>query len=572
MFIKSIEIKNYRSFNYSWKIEFPDIKKPFTIIWANNSWKSNLINSILIWTWYKYMWDDSLDENDFFNQNISNQINIDLEINENEKLSFWSCGDYNESPKINYNWSYIKFDKKKEITSKIFYIDFQEISKLLKIKTDWSYTLLWKKIKEFRNKLKTNKEQLKEANLKVKELLKNDILWLDEDFKNFISSIEEFLKIHLHIKNEDFLVEFTILEIDKIINSLWFYISEDWKKPQLPIDNLWNWYKALIVSAILRAIAKDKDWWNIFIFEEPETFLHENFEDYFYNNILKELAKNNQVIITTHSKSFIDIFDYRTIIKIDNTGWQTNITQNLNLELAENCKNKFEEIKKLNYPDDFWLYAKSIDPNLNKIAFSKKVVIVEWPHDVLAYKLTLDTKYIEVEKFNEVWENIKEEIKDELIDWWLAFNWISIIPAHSKDIIWNLAVICYNLKIPFFIIFDYDLKKDVEVDFSDDILNKEYKNNHHHNEVYKKLETNWKQQYTKNLILWNVALKLWWKYHINKPKLEWVLNYEINDEEKLAYKNKSSESVFSKLKWKTLEEIKIEFPNFIPQDLIDFIK
>lgn len=41
---------------------------------------------------------------------------------------------------------------------------------------------------------------------------------------------------------------------------------------------------------------------------------------------------------------------------------------------------------------------------------------------------------------------------------------------------------------------------------------------------------------------------------------------------KLTYKNKSSESVFNKLRWKTLDEIKQEFPNFITDDLIDFIK
>jgi len=46
----------------------------------------------------------------------------------------------------------------------------------------------------------------------------------------------------------------------------------------------------------------------VYIFEEPETFLHENFEEYFFE-LLKKLAVNNQVIITTHSKKFVDVFN-----------------------------------------------------------------------------------------------------------------------------------------------------------------------------------------------------------------------------------------------------------------------
>lgn len=65
----------------------------------------------------------------------------------------------------------------------------------------------------------------------------------------------------------------------------------------------------------------------MYIFEEPETFLHENFEEYFYE-LLCKLSQNNQVIITTHSKKFIDIFHPNSIIRLCNnqqTSYATKI-------------------------------------------------------------------------------------------------------------------------------------------------------------------------------------------------------------------------------------------------------
>ncbi|MBR7037353.1 hypothetical protein IKI14_05950 [bacterium] len=49
------------------------------------------------------------------------------------------------------------------------------------------------------------------------------------------------------------------------------------------------------------------------------------------------------------------------------------------------------------------------------------------------------------------------------------------------------------------------------------------------------------------------------------------MNFEIDDEEKLTYKKKSSLEVYNKLKDRTYDEIKKDYPDFISDDLENFI-
>jgi predicted ATP-dependent endonuclease of OLD family len=61
-----------------------------------------------------------------------------------------------------------------------------------------------------------------------------------------------------------------------------------------------------VIQAIAESNTDDKC---LFLFEEPESFLHENHQEYFYKMVLCKLAENHQVIYTTHSDKMLDIFD-----------------------------------------------------------------------------------------------------------------------------------------------------------------------------------------------------------------------------------------------------------------------
>lgn len=566
MKIKEITIKNFRSFENE-IIKFPDINKPITIIWENNSWKSNIIKAILYWIGYKYLWEDGIIESDFHNQNTINNIEIYLKI-ENEwtenNIIFRSLDNFRDPPVLKLNWKFYWKNEKNLFTSKVFYYDFQQVANLLKIKSDFSYTPLWKIVRNIKNKFKENYKLQEEVNEKI-EFFINESIWNDNDYQNFKKKIWENLKKNLKNHSEDFDLKHTIQDVDKIINGLSFFIQENKNKPLISVENFWSWFRSLLVFSIFEAISDSWEGWNIYIFEEPETFLHENFEEYFYE-LLQKLSEKNQVIITTHSKKFVDIFNTNTIIRLnnnENTSHKTKIHQTSIWQDTINNINNILTMEDweiiLEFPNEYWTYMKAIEPNLWLIAFSKKIIIVEWPHDLLAYKYTFE-KFLE-----EKWYISKS----------LWYLWINIVCVHNKDLIWPLMYICKQLWTEVFIIFDSDLpenqeinlKEWEEINFYDFYVNSDYKNE----EPYLSLEPRWRQHYTKTLKLVAIAKKFNFWFQINKPKLEWVLDFKILDEEKLSYKNKSSIEIFNRIKDKKYQEIKQQYPNFITDDLENFI-
>src|SRR5690606_38479499 len=45
---------------------------------------------------------------------------------------------------------------------------------------------------------------------------------------------------------------------------------------------------------------------------------------------------------------------------------------------------------RLRSPDDFPHYMRTLEPNLGNVAFARKVLIVEGPHDLLAYRTAFE--------------------------------------------------------------------------------------------------------------------------------------------------------------------------------------
>ena len=78
----------------------------------------------------------------------------------------------------------------------------------------------------------------------------------------------------------------------------------------------------------------------------------------------------------------------------------------------------------LSSPDDFAKYLRSLEPNLGNIAFSSRVVIVEGPHDILAYRTALSTATD------------------------LGLKNVAIVGAWGKDTIGTIVQVCAALRSP----------------------------------------------------------------------------------------------------------------------------
>ena len=111
--------------------------------------------------------------------------------------------------------------------------------------------------------------------------------------------------------------------------------------------------------------------------EEPELYIHPQLGKLFYD-VLNSFSKNDQVIYTTHSPRFIDVYEYDSIALIK--------------------KNKIEGTKFIN--SDSTAFNGLIDrkvfqgftqlnSDVNELFFAKNVIVVEGPEDKVAITETL---------------------------------------------------------------------------------------------------------------------------------------------------------------------------------------
>lgn len=106
---------------------------------------------------------------------------------------------------------------------------------------------------------------------------------------------------------------------------------------------------------------------NYFIFEEPELYLHPQAQRELHSS-LKHLSEDeNQVLISTHSSSFIDLEQYKSICIL----YKNDLTQGTkHLQCTEDIFSSIDEHKKFNLA--YW-----INPDRGELFFAKKVILVE---------------------------------------------------------------------------------------------------------------------------------------------------------------------------------------------------
>lgn len=552
--IKSIAIQNYRSFWEKQDFIFPweDYKKPISIIWYNNSWKTNLMNCILYGVWEKFVQENTFEIDDFHNRDLVNNISI---ISDIDGSVFWEIERYWNTYEQTIRWTYEissnhrlwtifwKCDPSFYWKNKhygIFYINFHNIKDEIQTgKTSWWNLKSFlskhiKKITDIDSVLLEKKEDFKNS---VDSATNNILEW--SKMQEFISSIQK--NYNLNLRDKVCSVEFWLPEYEDIFLQMMFKIGLNWDSENLvPISHFWDWYISMFVMAVIQAIAEtnseDKC---LFLFEEPESFLHENHQEYFYKQVLCSLAdKWHQIIYTTHSDKMIDIFDTKSIIR---------------LEMDENN----QTIKKYNDIADFWVsspvslesynqYIKSIEPNLNRILFSKKVILVEWPNDVLVYKYFIEQ---EVKKFINDDESIWN--KQKYAETYMSFKNFSIIPHHWKHTVHLLIKLCNHFKIDYFVINDFDIAIDlvenlnwyetlVEMQRWDEYQNAEYD----------------KWILTTNFNIIKAAKEN--QFHFNISKLEEVIWYKKTD--------KNSFNIWKTIQWKDFWE------SLFPKNLKEFLE
>ncbi len=107
-----------------------------------------------------------------------------------------------------------------------------------------------------------------------------------------------------------------------------------------------------------------------FFFEEPELYLHPQAQKELYAS-LKELSlSHNQIVLSTHSASFLDLEDYKSICIVNKVDTATGS------KVRQFTTDIFEGNDKTNFNLVYW-----INPERSELFFAKKVILVEGATD-----------------------------------------------------------------------------------------------------------------------------------------------------------------------------------------------
>lgn len=554
--INSIEVENYRSFKDRQHFVFPDenYKKPVAIVGYNNCGKTNLLNSILYALQVNFVSKDTFTKDDFHNRDMDNipfillnatssteskfdgekqanlsgyhRLKIFTDGNEIEGSKMESLNSlkeiigYNQEPRDDINWS--AFGATRYFN--IFFINFHNIKEEINTnKTSWGNlrSFLAKHIQKIVDSDVAMNDKKEEYEQEVQE--STDKVLEGSELQKFIQLIRK--NYTKNLRNDDCTVSFGLPNYEDIFLKMLFKVglNED-SENLVPIDHFGDGYISMFVMAVVQAISEfNVDDKCLFLFEEPESFLHENHQEYFYKTVLCGLAeKGHQVIYTTHSDKMVDPFDTKGLIRLEinennETVKKYNNVGNLNAEEVDEETGEIIDYSKYNE------FIKTIEPNLGKILFSKKVILVEGPNDVLVYKYAIKQKVLEYIKDDETIQN-----KEKYADTFMNFENVAIVCHHGKSTANYLIELCKHFKIDYFVINDWDFEEDELA--VEDVARFLELDQLKQDEIYtgsdKKamITTNWK-------LIDAAPIE---NIHFNIKKLESVIGYNSNNKSSLA--------------------------------------
>lgn len=426
----------------------------------------------------------------------------------------------------------------------IFYINFHKIKEEISTqKTSWGNlkSFLAKHI----NKLINNDNVLKERKAQFINDLSSateKVLVGNKEVNEQSSELSKFIEkvksnYESNLRDSSCVVEFSLPDYEDIFLQMLFKIGLNGNHDKLvPIDHFGDGYISMFVMAVIQAIAESESGDEcLFLFEEPESFLHENHQEYFYKTVLCGLAKKgHQVIYTTHSHRMVDMFDTQGLIRIeyDEVKGQTVV--------------KYNDLDNLLDLGDFNSFIKSIDPSLNKILFSKKVVLVEGPNDLMTYNYITKQKVLEKIKDR---EDIID--KENYAETYLNFKNIAIVPHHGKHTVYSLIEVCKQINLDYFVVTDWDIETVTVAEI--EILTRL-----DGEEAYENLTSYKKAQLTTNFNILNNCEKS--QYHFNCPKLEALID------------NGDDFGKDSKLLWDKLNKMTSFDDKIFPNSLLEFLE
>jgi putative ATP-dependent endonuclease of the OLD family len=437
MKLKKVRIKNFKSIK-DIEFEFPE-SGIIVLVGENNSGKSNIIRSIDAICGEGWYGREKLEDRDYYLRDTTNQIRVDLYFDDNKSFCF------QPSPK---DWGVAYYKNWEQTTKMPFGQSIKDDFPCTYLGADrtldkhlsfYDWTLIGRIRKAFHKRVSDDSK--KELEEKFEEIIQSfsKVPGFDQfrnDFSNYYNELAPYSKSKLKI-------DFKPFSPANYFKTLQIIASEPslGNKP-IDLDELGEGARNLVLLSLLRSYAKNFKGTNelsgILALEEPELFLHPHARRHLFY-ILHEIAKNGvQVIISTHSSSFIDTeyFDeIGRVVKITNAqGYdETNIIMTSKAALVKKCHDTGVPILKADENSIVEFYKTTSNIRLNEGFFAKCLILVEGETEELALPEFLNNRGINCDALG-----------------------ISIISVNGKNQIPKYWRLYSTFNIPIIVIIDND--------------------------------------------------------------------------------------------------------------------
>ena len=436
MRISRVYIKNFRSIKEV-EFHFPE-SGLMVLVGANNAGKSNIvkvINNILGEGW----WGKDVDPVDFYMRKPENTIEVIIEFDNGRKVEF-SSGEKSWPKYFDENGNQIWSSRGnvKEDFPCIYLPAQRDISQMLSF---YKWTLMGKISRSF-NKLVKDRNLTENLEEKFGEIM--EIFDKIDNFKQFKEDVKVFFEDlqpdASHKLKIDF-KPFTPLNYFKTINILVNdkILGDDY---DIDIEELGEGSRNLIILSLLRSYAKNfkQEAQGLLIIEEPEIYMHPQARRHLLH-IFKEIVRgsNIQIIITTHSSSFIETEYFEDIAIVYKTLENGTRIKQVTKEELVRFSNDTGARGQSTGDNITEFYAITSNERLKEAFFAKFLILVEGETEELCFPIFLRKIGIDPDKTG-----------------------ISAIGVGGKTQIPKYWRLFHKFEIPMFIVMDNDVNKPQE--------------------------------------------------------------------------------------------------------------
>jgi putative ATP-dependent endonuclease of OLD family len=388
--LETVSIQNYRSIK-GLDFSFPS-SGILVLVGPNNAGKSNIIRAIDVVCGDGWHSPDKLDDHDYYGRERGRQVSIKLTF-DSGAYATWRSGT---------KWAEYRDDSDNKIFGRAAKDDFpctylgadRTFDKHLSF-SDWS--LLGKIRKQFHKLAQPLGDQLKQ---KYGELVAvfdqlEQFKQFKQDFARFFDEMQADTAARLSVAFEPFTPAnyFRALHI----------LAHDPTQSNVPLDlsELGEGSRNMVLLALLRSYAQNfrssgLDFSGLLALEEPEIFLHPQARRHLAG-ILRDIAASGiQVVISTHSASFVDTEYFDSIGRVikapdDEAAGRSHTALTLvgKQDLVDHCVATGVPKDKVTDKNIGDFYKTTANPMLNESFFARALVLVEGETEELALPVYL---------------------------------------------------------------------------------------------------------------------------------------------------------------------------------------